>query len=1239
MTSAATSVSADSATLNGSVTANNVNTSVSFNWGTSSSTYGNNVSATPSLLSAGTAATSVSAGLTGLKPETTYYFQVVASNGATPVLGTQQSFITPKLAATIALASTNPSTPNTSVSWIVTFNGSVQGVDSSDFVLVPSSGATGASITSVTGSGATWTVTANTGTGTGNLGLNLVNDGSIVSTADATKKLGGSVTGPVYQLVTPRPVLSKTASASSVALNGVVVFTITAQNKYAVPLTNVTVTDVLPAGMTYQGSVPSVGAVGVSGQTVTWAIPSIDPLSTAALSLAVTLTQQGTLTNTVTSPGATSASTSVLVLANAVTYYKFDSPVGSWTGAAGEVIDSGGTSLNGKLCSAPSGSSGTPCSSSLTTTQLKNNNEVVPNPTIVSQSALPVTGGGFCNAAAFDGNAVVMVGNNNSFTYSTTLSATAWIYPTAWPTNKNGDDLYSILSNDQNYEFHLNPSGQLYWWSSLGSFTSNTVIPKNQWTHVAITVNTALGREYMYINGVLDSSKGSIKGTLANNPCPFYIGGDISTGSNCSFLPARNFRGMIDEVKLYAFELGQNEVVADMTLGRLCSGTFDHIQVEHDGVGSICSPKSVTVKACLDANCNTLYPGKVTVVMAPSGKVVGGDTVSFTGGIGSFQLSNSTAGAVTLGTASTDPVPANNLVCKDSNPNDSSSSCTVNFANASCSFDAVEVGGKPQTPLYTKLAGVPFSVDVLPLSNSTTVNSNYSGTVTVDLVDTSSNVCPAGGGLVSGQSISFVKGNTQKTVSFTYPNAARNVKVRMTVGSSTPACSSDNFAIRPQQFMVSSPMNNTALTGTPKAVAGSAFIMTADSAVGGGYDGTPLLDTTKVSSHVGPAIALNTLSGSFGKGDGRYAVGSNFKYLDVGGIVLGTDAVTDHGFTTVDQPNDCIPNSTSNTLSGGKYGCNIGSVSSNQFGRWTPSYFSFAGTLTPGCSSGANPFTYMGQDALGVNLAVTAYVSANGSTTPSSVDRVALLYDTTLNPAYATPATVSFAGDNSGTAVPIGRLINPDFTALQGANGTTKWVAGVFSISDTFAFSRLANPDGSYEAYRLTAAVNDPDGASLATSPAATNTTRVRYGRIAIGNAYGSELLPLPIPLEAQYWQSGGFYVTNRDDSCTSFNASSIVLSNTTQKLDLCETQFSSTGTLVLVNGQVPLRLTAPGVGNSGSVNLTLNTGSAASGQTCLASTVSNATAANLPQFGPNPTGRATFGVRKAPLIYRRENY
>jgi uncharacterized repeat protein (TIGR01451 family) len=1101
------------------------------------------------------------------------------------------TWVDPPAVLSINRANGNPATANTNVAWTITFNTSVTGVDVGDFALVQAGGASGASITGIAGSGAVWTVTANTGTvNAGTLGLNLLDDDSIVSGGIPLGSSGagnGNFLGQVYTLSPPVPILGKLASTAAAVVGDVLTFAVTAENPYTVGLSNVVLTDTLPAGMTYVTHVLTHGTAVVSGQTLTWTITDLPAGVKAQMTLAVSLGQAGSLTNTVTSPGATSASAMVRVLASAVTHFRLDEPTGSWNGSTGEVIDSGGTALHGRrlVTSAP------------TTT-----NAVLPNPSIASQHASVV--GDFCNAGTFDGRAVVEVADSPNFDYTTQLSATAWVYPTAYPS-----ELSSILSNDTNYEFHLNPSGRLYWWWGSSSFTSATVVPLNQWSHIAITFNSTAGarRQRIYINGVLDANTNNWQGTLQANNCNFYIGGDVATGS-CALISGRNFRGNIDEVKLYNYELDGSEVAADMTLGRQCSGAFDHIRLEHDGVASVCAPEQVTVKACLDANCSTLYPGNVTVRLTPAGWV-GGDTFTFNGGITSRKLSYGAAGNVTLGVASATPVPSHVSRCF----NGGAESCTMNFAATSCAFDAVETGQAPQYPIFTKLAGAAFNLDVLALNTSTTINTTYTGTVAVDLVDASTSACPSGAGLTTASNITFASGNNgRRPVSFNYPNAARNVKVRMKVGTSAPACSSDNFAIRPQQFAVTSSMTNTTLTGAPSAVAGTPFTLSALSGVASGYVGTPALLATKVNDHNGTDITAS-LTGAFAAGDGTKAVGNDFKYLDVGNIQLETDAVVDSTFTTVDQPDQCIVNSTSDVLSSGKYGCNIGSAASAIFGRWHPSHFSFAGTLTPACSSGG--FTYMGDDHLGVALTVKAHALGAGAASASDPVTSRYFSGTGGLPA-AILADVTISGDNGGNAVTLSKLKTPDFPTMP---SDSLWSAGLFSINDTYSFERGAAPAASdyYDAFRFKAAVADPDGGALI-NPQETATTRILYGRLRLSNVYGSRLGVLDMPVQAQYW-SGNSWLVNALDNCTSVPFSAIHVSNTA-------IATAANQPVTLISGRSVIRLTPTTLG-SVDVGFNLSNCSPALG---------GGVGANMPWLSGGasglvcPTAKATFGIFEA---------
>ncbi len=102
----ASSISYNSATLNGRVNPNNQDTTINFLWGPTAS-YGNTTSA--QIIPAGTSNVNVSANLTGLAANTTYYYRLTARNPAGDSSGAQQSFTTlspPPIAVTTSVATT-----------------------------------------------------------------------------------------------------------------------------------------------------------------------------------------------------------------------------------------------------------------------------------------------------------------------------------------------------------------------------------------------------------------------------------------------------------------------------------------------------------------------------------------------------------------------------------------------------------------------------------------------------------------------------------------------------------------------------------------------------------------------------------------------------------------------------------------------------------------------------------------------------------------------------------------------------------------------------------------------------------------------------------------------------------------------------------------------------------------------------------------------------------------------------
>ena len=155
-TGSASSITSTGATLNGTVNAFNASTTVTFEYGQTTS-YGTSVTANPSPVT-GMSDTPVNYAITGLAPNTLYHFRVVATNSGGTTQGLDQTFTTGSVAPTAttgaaASVSANGATLNASVnahnaSTTVTFEyGPTAGYGSS--VLADQSPVTGNGDTSV----------------------------------------------------------------------------------------------------------------------------------------------------------------------------------------------------------------------------------------------------------------------------------------------------------------------------------------------------------------------------------------------------------------------------------------------------------------------------------------------------------------------------------------------------------------------------------------------------------------------------------------------------------------------------------------------------------------------------------------------------------------------------------------------------------------------------------------------------------------------------------------------------------------------------------------------------------------------------------------------------------------------------------------------------------------------------------------------------------------------------------
>jgi MSHA biogenesis protein MshQ len=324
-----------------------------------------------------------------------------------------------------------------------------------------------------------------------------------------------------------------------------------------------------------------------------------------------------------------------------------------------------------------------------------------------------------------------------------------------------------------------------------------------------------------------------------------------------------------------------------------------------------------------------------------------------------------------------------------------------------------------------------------------------------------------------------------------------------------------------------------------------------------------------------------------------------------------------------------------------------GTVSEN-IGRFVPSHFALAKNtpiLETQCAAGS--FTYTGQPfnyVIAPQITATAQ-SAGGSTTLNYTGTFFKMTTATLaNRLYSSAAgTLDLSGVPSAAADPTVAESGPGIASLT------------FSGGSGLAFSR-ATLEAPFDAdIGLSIEVYDADGVAGLTNPELFDSiafsggpTEIRYGRVRFGNAVGSELVDLPVPLRAEYFAGSGIgFVPNAADSCTA-NVT-LTWGGFTENLDPGDTcaldagapGVSGIGCAAAAPGpqrfSVPpagsdfrLTLAAPNAGNSGSARI----------DATVPAWLRFDWNAALPG-DENPSGTAAFGLFKGDgkQIYIREVY
>jgi MSHA biogenesis protein MshQ len=387
-------------------------------------------------------------------------------------------------------------------------------------------------------------------------------------------------------------------------------------------------------------------------------------------------------------------------------------------------------------------------------------------------------------------------------------------------------------------------------------------------------------------------------------------------------------------------------------------------------------------------------------------------------------------------------------------------------------------------------------------------------------------------------------------------------------------------------------------------------------------------------SHAPPVI------GSFGPFINGIATGSAFRWDEVG-IITMTPSVGDADYLGVGD--------VTGTPSGNVGRFKLGKFDLQNVTLDDRSDLCQGGTLITDGVTPCSTFTYMGEE-----------VDAGFTLVPLSLSGVPLqnYVDDTVTPgndfAKLDPSVylnLNLAAVDTATAATPYYLtsrfsVTPAMTVTCATTPCFQRPGGVGSqaqadVTVPLIFSRGNTPDGAYAAVQIGIAPKDADNALVegvfVTTPGLCNSTIVadcydldtdavlgddhallaatefRFGRSKISNAHGSELLPLLMPIVAEYWDlNSSSFLTSVDDN---ISLVTVALGNYLGNLVVGDTTLTVP---TIVNGIGQIGLSKPGLNKHGSVDVTVT----------------------APAYLPG-TARAAFGVYKGSneFIYQREAY
>lgn len=659
------------------------------------------------------------------------------------------------------------------------------------------------------------------------------------------------------------------------------------------------------------------------------------------------------------------------------------------------------------------------------------------------------------------------------------------------------------------------------------------------------------------------------------------------------------------------------QVASALTTMSSCTDVH-HFEIQHaSGSGVTCTPSTLTILACADGNVPcTPYTkgvsGTLSATGTPTVNWVGGTGFTIPAGSSSVtkEVQVTTVGTVVFDASST-PATTAATSCNFGTP-----SCTFTSASAAFIVSAPDHAADTASTLTIKavqaspanpLVCAPGMTGAKTVNLKCAYSNPVSGTQAVLVAGTALNAtnaaasaCDAGGANVSltfdttgvaTPTLQYADAG-QMTISASFAGTAGTVDAGLAMSGT------GSFIAAPASFSITN-----VTTGSIKA--GNNFSATV-SALNANGNVTPNFGKENLHltapNNIPEGVTLSsTLVGPAGGNNPALANGS------VGGALF-TNGVATVNTLNWSEVGDIKLNAA--LTSAGYLGSTQAPVGATTVASsFIPDHFDTQIVQT-GVASAIVPMTCPAALACPANTVGASGMVYSGQpfTVKVSAMNLAGVVTTNFHNAYAQDVTLSGVGG-------AGALSNPLLTAgnfvASGVDAGTATTATLPAY--TFTGAAPVAPTN------ITVhAVGSGVSAAIVSAGAGESGLTVVSGRIKVGNAYGSELLPLTVTANAQYFAGAAGWANSVTDSVTSLTIAAtynVVKAGVVQGT----TVPTVVGPVSLAGGTVQIALGASGAGVTGAATV----------------------APTAPAYLPLTPGTATFGVYKGgnQFIYQREAY